>query len=167
MKENTPTGLQVINTGQDLPWLVKNLAMLFPRDAKLVAKWYRVVQHRGQERFFKEQGLDLLALGRRHADGNYTGKDGVYINARGITRWSPIRHWTHEEVLAFCHYQDMPLPPIYDWPRGWIVGTGPWAARTYTEDDEQGWSETYIIDPSVVEGAAEHIPSAREFLDNL
>ena len=40
-----------------------------------------------------------------------------------FTRFSPIRHWTHEDVLAVAHYYDAPLPPFYDWPNGFIVGT--------------------------------------------
>jgi len=163
--ENRPEGVQVINTGQDLEWLAQNLEMLFPRDNRLAAKWYRIVQHEGQTRYFRERKPDLLILGRRKADGNYTGKGNIYTNKKGVVRYNPIADWTHEEVLAAIHYYRLPLPPIYEWPDGFRQGTHPWPARLYTQNVFDGFRQVYKIDPSIVHEAAGHIEQAKRFLE--
>lgn len=162
-----PPELSIINTGQDMKWLVKHPHMLFPQDSKIAAQWFHIVQHRGQEKYYKENELDMLLLGRRRADGNYVGKGGnIYTNGRGVTRYSPLSEWTHEQVLAYIHYYDLEMPPIYGWKNGYLCGTHPWPARQWTENIENAWSEIYGIDRSIVFEAAEHIQSAKDFLEN-
>ena len=167
MVENCPPGVEIINTGQDLEWLTQNLEMLFPRDNRLAAKWYRIVQHEGQTRYFLERKRDMLILGRRKADGNYTGKGDIYTNKKGVVRYSPIADWTHEEVLAAIHYFKLPMPPIYDWPDGYRQGTHPWPARLYTKSVEDGFRQVYEIDPSIVREAGEYIEQAKRFLEMI
>lgn len=163
--DNMPDELTVINTGQDLNWLASHLDMLFPQTAEPARRWFRMVQHRAQNRYYKDSGLDMIAVGRRLVDGNYCGAPGENIYAyKGVTRYSPIWKWRHEDVIAFNHYFGLPCPPIYSWPNGFVVGTGAWAARQYTGSIENGWREVFTIDPSVVELAATRIASAREFL---
>lgn len=164
---NKPPELEIINTGQDLGWLSNHPHMLFPQDSKTAAQWFHIVQHRGQARYYKDHELDVLLLGRRRADGNYVGKgENIYTNGQGITRYSPLSEWSHEQVLAFIHYYNMALPPIYEWKNGYLCGTHPWAARQWTGSVENGWKEVYEIDCSVVKEAAEHIPSAKAFLES-
>lgn len=162
--ENMPPRLTVVTTGQDLSWLAAHPAMLFPRDSTTAGKWFKCVQHTGQERYYRDNDLDMILLGRRKSDGNFVGKGGAY-ESRGIVRYSPIRDWSHEEVLAVCKYYAKPMPPCYRWPRGYRVGTGPWPARQWTDSEEHGFQEVWEIDPSVVRGAAEKIPSARRFME--
>src|SRR6266567_3072245 len=164
--DHMPPLLELVHTGQDLDWLASHLDMLFPQDATTAAKWFKVVQHTAQARYYREYSLDMLILGRRKMDGNYTGAAGAncYTNVEGVTRYSPLRDWTHEDVLACLHYHALPVPPIYDWPNGYRVGTGPWAARQWTGSTEQGWQEVYTIDPRVVHAAATRLPSAQDFL---
>lgn len=163
--DNMPPGLEVVNTRQDLTWLQQNQEMLFPQDSKTAAKWFKVVQHKAQEVFYAKHNLDILILGRRLSDGNFVGKAGENIyTSKGITRFSPIAKWRHEDIFAAIHYHKLPIPPIYDWPRGFRVGTGPWPARQWTEDTKHGWSEVWQIDKNVVRDAARVIPSAMEFL---
>lgn len=165
---NKPKGLEIINTGQNLEWLSRHMDMLFPQDSTKAAQWFHIVQHRGQAKYFKEHELDMLLLGRRRADGNYVGKgSNIYTSAQGITRFSPISEWTHEEVLAYIHYFNLPLPPIYDWNNGYLCGTHPWPARQWTGSVENGWKEVFEIDESIVKEAAEHIDSARDFIESL
>lgn len=167
-KEHAPKGLTVINTGQDIDWLKAHPEMLFPKDAKTAAAWFKMVQHRAQEKYYRENKLDMIILGRRIADGNYVGRgSNMYTNAKGITRYSPLADWTHEEVLAYIYYHGLLLPPIYGWEKGYLCGTHPWPARQYMKTDRQGWSEVYRIDKSIVEMAAAHISSARQFLDSI
>ena len=159
-----PPGLTTINTGQDLKWLAKHPKLLFPQSATDNAQWFKVVQHAAQRRYFYHWNLDLLVLGRRHAEGNHCGPNGIYTNREKVTRYSPIRDWSHEAVLALLRREGYSLPPIYGYPRGWQVGTGNWAQRLYTKSREQGWDETWQIDPDLVRQAADVLPQAREYL---
>ncbi len=168
VKAHEPPELSVINTGQDIKWLASHLHMLFPQDSRYASQWFHIVQHRGQAKYYKENQLDMMLLGRRRADGNYVGRgDNVYTNKQGITRYSPLSDWTHEQVLAYIHYYNLAMPPIYEWKNGYLCGTHPWPARQWTESVENAWAEVYEIDSSIVIGAAEHIQSAKEFLETL
>lgn len=163
-----PPELSVINTGQGLEWLATHQNMLFPQDSKIAAKWFHMVQHRGQAKYYKENDLNVMLLGRRRADGNYVGKgDNTYKNRQGITRYSPLSDWSHEQILAFIHYYNVALPPFYEWQNGYSCGTHPWAARQCTGSIEKGWKEVYQIDCSIVINAAGHIQSAKDFLETI
>lgn len=165
--DNMPPELSIINTGQDLEWLTAHQQMLFPQDSKTAAQWFHMVQHRGQAKYYKENNLDVMLLGRRKSDGNYVGKgDNIYTNGQGITRYSPLADWSHEQILAFIHYYNVVLPPFYEWQNGYYCGTHPWAARQWTGSIENGWKEVYQIDSSIVTRAAELIPSAKAFLES-
>lgn len=165
IEENKPEGCEIVNTGLGLEWLAKHPEMLFPNDCTKAGRWFSIVQHKAQRIYFKNQNLDILLLGRRHADGNYTGRGtNIYTDGKGVTRYSPLAEWKHEHILAYIHYHELSLPPIYRWKNGYICGTHPWPARQYTESIENGWSEIYNIDPTIVEGAAEVIESAKHFL---
>ena len=89
-----PPELSIINTGQDIKWLAAHPQMLFPQNSKYASMWFQIVQHRGQSKYYKENHLDMLLLGRRRADGNYVGRgDNVYTNKQGVTRYSPLSEW--------------------------------------------------------------------------
>ena len=166
--DHMPAELDVIaNEELTLPWLAEHTDMLFPQDSATAAKWFKLIQHRAQDEFCRRYDLDMLVVGRRLADRNHVGdaKTGVYTNGRGITYYSPLRHWTHEDVLAVCAWYDLPLPPCYGWPNGWVVGTGCWPARQWTDSIANGWAEVYQIDPKIVVQAAQLIPSAREWME--
>lgn len=163
--DNMPDGLTVINTGQGLDWLSKNLDMLFPRDSAIAAKWFHVVQHAAQEKYYKENRLGVILLGRRREDGNFVGRAGVNsYESKGILRYSPLDKWTHEHIIAYNHYHKQAMPPIYTWENGFVQGTHPWAQRQYTASVMQGWEQVYRIDPSIVVNASTKIESASLFL---
>lgn len=63
-----PEKLEIINTAQDVDWLIKHPEMLFPTDGKAAARWFSIVQHRAQAQYYKAHELDMLLLGRRRAD---------------------------------------------------------------------------------------------------
>lgn len=168
VEDHKPKKLTIVNTGQDLKWLAAHPQMLFPQDSKTAAQWFHIVQHRGQARYYKDNNLDIMLLGRRRADGNYVGKgDNIYTNGQGITRYSPLADWSHEEMLAMIHYYELELPPIYEWNNGYLCGTHQWAARQWTGSIENGWKEVYEIDKTIVEKASDSIPSAKEFIESL
>lgn len=164
--DNMPPELDIVYTEQDLPWLKEHQDMLFPQDSATASKWFSSIQHRAQKIFNKRYGFSMIILGRRLADKNYCGPAGLY-EANGITRYSPIYNWTHEEVLAVCFYYNVSMPPIYDWVNGWVVGSGAWAARQWTRTTQNGWKEVYSIDRTIVIEAAQYIDSAKDFLDRL
>jgi len=167
--DHMPDDLEIVNTGQDLDWLVAHPEMLFPKTAEAAGNWFSGVQHTGQRRYARKHNLDALLLGRRRADGNFVGKNGSnrYTDSHGTTRYSPMAHWTHEDLLAGIHYWSLPLPPCYGWPRGYRVGTGAWPARQWTDSDEHGWSEVYQIDRSIVRDAGPRFASGRAFLASI
>lgn len=106
-KAHAPKGLTIVdNTKLDIKWVSERPEYLFPSDSKYAASWFHHLQHRGQAIYFKEHQLDIICLGRRIQDGNYTGGKGknIYTDSKGVTRFSPISHWKHEEVLAVIHY---------------------------------------------------------------
>lgn len=168
IEANKPTGCEVINTHQGMDWLADHQEMLFPQNSATAGRWFSLVQHRAQRLYSKSQELDLIILGRRKADGNYVGRGtNIYTDGKGITRFSPLATWSHEHVLAYIHYHQLPLPPIYGWKNGYLCGTHPWPARQWTGSVENGWCEVYDIDPSIVIEAAEKIESARAFLKGV
>jgi 3'-phosphoadenosine 5'-phosphosulfate sulfotransferase (PAPS reductase)/FAD synthetase len=165
--DNMPPLLEVVSTGQDIEWLTRNPAMLFPQDSATAGKWFHIVQHRGQAEYYKKRNLNALILGRRKSDGNYVGSGtNIYTDGKGVTRYSPLSDWRHEDVLAFIHYHNIPLPPFYDWANGYYCGTHPWAARQWTGSTQNGWREVYGIDPDIVRDAALHIDSAKQYLES-
>lgn len=168
INEHKPENLTIINTGQNLEWLEKHPEMLFPQKSKTASIWFRIVQHNGQAKYYKENQLDMILLGRRRADGNYVGhKSNIYTNAKGVTRYSPIADWSHEAVLAFIYYYNMDLPPIYDWKNGYLCGTHPWPARQWTKDEHNAWEEVYQICPEIVQNASGRIPGAKEYIKSI
>lgn len=46
VEDNKPPELTIINTGQDLKWLVAHPHMLFPQDSKYAAQWFHLVAQR-------------------------------------------------------------------------------------------------------------------------
>jgi len=163
--ENKPEGCEVINTGQDLDWLTKHPNMLFPGNSTIVSRWFAIVQKRGMQKYFLDNKLDIIIAGHRKADGNYVGKGtNIFTNGAGVTRYSPLADWPHEMLLAYIHYNDIPMPPIYNWKDGYRCGTHPWPARVGMKSIDEGWADVYSIDPSIVEAAAERIESAAHFL---
>ena len=126
IEANKPDGLEIINTGQNLEWIGKHPEMLFPRDSQTAARWFSIVQHRAQAKYYKAHDLDMILLGRRRADGNYCGRgSNIYTDGKGVTRYSPLAAWKHEAVLGFTHYYRVPVPPIYSWLNGYLCGTHP------------------------------------------
>ncbi len=164
--DNMPDGLTVLNCGLDLDWLAKHPDMLFPK-GPYGPRWFSLINHKGQERYYRSQNLDVILLGRRRVDGNYCGPKGdvnLYTNGRGITRYSPISEWPHEAVFSLIDRENIPMPPCYDWPRGFQVGTGSWPARQWTVDQDHGWSEVWSIDRGVVRHAATVLPAAADWM---
>tara|TARA_Y100000593_G_scaffold94734_1_gene195499 strand:- start:15485 stop:16267 length:783 start_codon:yes stop_codon:yes gene_type:complete len=166
--DNMPDDLVVYNSGHNLKWLAANLDWLFPDNSQKAAKWFKAIQHKAQNNFFKYKGLDLLLTGRRKKDANYVGKNGIYKNkATGVVRYSPIYDWSHEMVIAAMKYYNLKRAPFYNWNNGWVVGSGCWAARQWTGSVDKAWHEVWQIDSSVVKRASKYIKSASDYVRDL
>lgn len=165
LTDHMPPACDVIAAPLDLRWLSGHPEMLFPQ-REYGPKWFGLVQHKAQARYFQREAIDLLALGRRRADGNYIGPKGTdrYRNASGIVRWSPIANWSHEQVFALIDREAIPMPPCYRWPRGYQVGTGAWPARQWTTSIDHGFEECWSIDPDVIRHAAADLPQAADWM---
>jgi 3'-phosphoadenosine 5'-phosphosulfate sulfotransferase (PAPS reductase)/FAD synthetase len=163
--DHMPDGLTVVNTGHGLAWLARNPRMLFPQ-GEPGWRWFKEINHAGQRRYYHAHKLDILLLGRRHADSNFCGPKGkhVYTDREGITRYSPLATWSHTAVFALIEREQLPMPPVYDWPRGYQVGTGAWPARQWTRDQDHGFEEVWTIDPDVIRAAAPELPAAADWL---
>ena len=94
----------------------------------------------------------------------FRSKDNIYTNVQGITRYSPLSDWTHEQILAYIYYHGLELPPIYGWKNGYLCGTHPWPARQWTGTEAEGWAQIYEIDPNIVKEASEYFLRAREYI---
>lgn len=168
-KAHAPKGLTIVdNPKLDIKYVADHPEMLFPTNSKYAAQWFHILQHRGQAIYFKEQHLDIICLGRRLQDGNHVGGKGhnIYTDAKGVTRFSPIAHWKHEDVMAVIHYfLNDQQPPLYNWKNGYIVGTGVWPARQWVGTTQNGWQELWDINPQMVKDAAPYIASAKEFIN--
>ena len=116
--------------------------------------------------YYHKRDLDILLTGHRRIDGNTCGKEGFTRRKSGETIYAPIYDWPHEAVLGYIHYHGLPMPPIYGWPRGYRNGTHFWPYRN-CDSRADGWREVYQIDPSVVEAAAEKLPEAKAFLEEV
>ena len=163
-----PKGCEVINTGQNLDWLSRRPAMLFPDNSVVASRWFQIVQQAGIRQYFKARALDMIIVGHRKADGNFVGKGSNILNAAGgVVRYSPLADWPHELILAYIHYHKIPTPPIYGWKDGYRCGTHPWPARSGMKSVADGWADIYEIDPSIVRQAAEKIDSAARFLEGV
>lgn len=166
--DNMPNDLTVHMTNHTIKWLSEHIDYLFPQNSNIASKWFKMVQHKAQDTFFKEQKLDILCTGRRKLDCNYIGTNGLYVNKNTkVLRYSPIYDWTHEEVLGCIIYFNLPMAPFYKWKNGFIVGSGNWAARQWTGDIQSAWNEVYSIDQSIVKKASKYIQSAEIYVRNM
>ena len=165
--DHLPEQCEVICTGQDIEWLAKNPEMIFPTKSNYVDAWNVIVHRRAFTQYFFGHKLDVILMGHRKADGNFTGPGNYIRKKSGETRYSPLADWPHEMVLAYIHYHKLELPPIYTWKDGFLQGTHAWPSREHIESLEQGYREVYEIDPSIIVAAAEHIESARRFLKEV
>lgn len=166
LKPHIEAGLSVVRREIKSEWLAQNEHMVFPRKANDKAKWYQMIQHRGQSQYAKANDIEVMVLGRRKADGNYVGRGANYYQKKSesFIRYSPIADWSHEETMAYIHYHNIDLPPIYKFPNGFINGTHPFPARPNTKDDEQAYNELWEIDKTLIERLSNVKESAKMYM---
>lgn len=167
VKAHKPAGVKMLHTGYDLNWLAKYQNLIFA-EGQIGQRWHQISQRGPFTEMFFDNNLDLLIMGHRTIDGNFCGPDGYIRKRSGETRFSPLRDWPHEALLGYIHYNGLSLPPIYQWKDGWVQGTHAWPEREFCSTDiMKGYREVYEIDPSIIIAAAEILPSARHFLEEV
>lgn len=162
-----PPGItELCQTNLDLHYLAANPQMLFPSDHKLIYRWAVVGHQRSQNQWARAEHADLLIFGRRRADGNFVGRGADHFTRKdGVTIWSPIADWTHEQVLNVLAVHDgIQLPPIYEWSRAFEWTTPRWPNRTPPDDLHSAWNEIWNIDADIVREAAPILESAQQFM---
>jgi 3'-phosphoadenosine 5'-phosphosulfate sulfotransferase (PAPS reductase)/FAD synthetase len=130
---NKPANCEIVSMGMVTPeqlnseprWLFPN-----PRFPEFDAKYTSARWHI-QNKWCKENKIDGFVTGRRIIDGNICGKERELYTTKseGVLKLNIIADWTHEQVLAYIKYNDIPLPPFYRWKDGWVYGTHAWTER--------------------------------------
>ena len=167
VRENKPDGVRMMHTGYNLKWLYRHQNLIFA-EGPLGQRWHNINQRGPFTRMYFDNGLDILIVGHRNIDGNFCGPNGYIKKQSGEIRFAPIRDWPHEALLGYIHYHNLPLPPIYRWKDGFVQGTHVWAEREFcSQDIMKGYREVFEIDPEIVKQAANVLPSARHFLEEV
>lgn len=166
VKTHIPQGVLTYNSGQHLQWLAKHPQYLFPKGRQL-SQWYGLVQHACESRYCADAHIDILLLGRRTIDGNFTGRDGMVRKKSGLVIYSPLHAWTHEQLFAYISHNRLSMPPIYDWEDGYKEGTHAWNETKMGKNLPDSWRRVHDIEPAIVIQAAQYFDSARRWLDSL
>ena len=159
-----PSGLTLVDTGQDMNWLFENQdRYLFSDD---MFQWYKIGHLQAQKEFHANNGIELMLKGKRRQDGNNIGKELIRTNSRTGCEYNPIRDWTHEEVIAYMRYNGKTLSDFYWTKYGFHFGDVEWPSMNLQKGMSvyDMWEYIYSIQPSAVIGAAEGIKSAKKFL---
>lgn len=166
VKAHKPAGVSLMHTGYDLDWLARHQELIFARGA-VGQRWHQISQRGPFTRMVMDNRLDMLLVGHRTIDANVCGHEGIIRKNTGEVRFAPLYDWPHELLLGYIHYHALALPPIYGWKDGYTQGTHAWPERDYCDSLNQGYREVYDIDPTIIEAAAEKIPSAARFLEGV
>ena len=154
----------------DWSWLQSNQHRLFPRDSAGTRWWMSKCTWGPQEEYAKAYGPFLYVMGRRTADGNMCGRDGVTSGRAGCPVFNPLYDWSHELTLAVVKTKWLPgreLPPVYLTPDGWVDSGAPWPGRRY-DSDAAGWAYTYRKEPAILQVAAAYdLRGARAFMETI
>lgn len=161
--KHKPQGVEPMHTGYNLDWLAQHQELIFAT-GQLGQRWHLINQRGPFTDMYFRHRLDVLIVGHRVIDGNVCGNEGLIKRNTGEKRYAPIFDWSHELLLGYIHYNELPLPPIYGWKDGFVQGTHAWPERNHCTSLRQGYSEVYDIAPSIIVKAAEKIPSAADFL---
>ncbi len=80
--EHKPPELSVINTGQDMKWLAAHPHMLFSAGQQVCVSMVQIVQHRGQAKYYKENGWICCCLKGGGLTGTMSARRYIYHHNR-------------------------------------------------------------------------------------
>ena len=120
--------------------------------------WYKFVPWNGLRELQRRYDLDVLFLGRRTNDNNYS-KKAFRSKLVDCMQVSPMIDWRHEDVLACVHYfKNDNLPPLYSIPCIGMPEPIFWFER------KGRWPEVAKLHPELIPGLAKYFPEARKYL---
>lgn len=161
--EHLPVGMEVRDMPVEFEYLRKHPELIFPVGSINSDKWDKMIHLKAQNNYVKENNIDILIMGRRKQDGNFVGKDNIYSRKDGISIYSPLADWKHEDILATLYYYDLKLPEIYFMTDGFNLGTHNVFARMGNK--RECLEEIYKHDKNIWEKLAPHFDFLKEFLN--
>ncbi len=155
--ENKPNGCEIhSNDNITKKFLLAHKDRIFPQ--KEASWWYKFVPWVGLKEFQQSHNLDILFLGRRTNDGNFSRRQ-YRLKDSTCLYVSPIMDWRHEDVLACVHYfKNDNMPALYSKPCKGMPEPIFWYLR------EGGWPEVKQLYPELLPGLAKWFPEARQYL---
>lgn len=147
---NRPEGITMWDSGETVQWLAEHPRFLFPHGS--AHHWNVQTRLRYQPIYCKENGIDILMMGKRTQDGNFVSHDLVYKNKKGVSVYCPIRDWTHEDVICAIRYRGKSLSPIYFTENGFHYGDTKFAVMGPLKDEtfSHAWDRIYKIEEQKV-----------------
>lgn len=152
----------IVSEDYSIDFLNVHPEYLFPEpyDKKIRAE-YTKAWRMTATKYLKEIGIKHLITGRRIEDGNHCGKPmeelrGTYCSHnKDFTSYNVIAEWSHEELLAFIRFYQLPMAPIYNYKDGFVYGTHAWIERDRVDHSiEKTFDELWEIDRSIIYKAA-------------
>lgn len=157
-------GLRVVyRESLTLHWLSEHPQYIFSRLTKNRARFFQLRQQTTVAREARTQNAEAVFFGRRLEENSV--KAPLYWKD-GILQCHPLRHWKEQDIWIYLEQVGLPVPAIYHTPYGEDQGNGPWNIFTGSRDPQECWSMIYRTDPGTVQLAAQHIDSARQFLQS-
>lgn len=163
--KHKPDYIKEIRLPYDLFFLIKNPEYLFPKQESKI-RWLEIIQRKNFEKYFWQNNLDQIVLGHRTIDGNHC-PSRLYRTSKGYTKNMPIFDWSQEDIIAYLHYNDIPLPDIYFYDQGFMLGTGPWCKLLQTKERDifDCWEYVFQNEREIVLECAAYFPSAKSFIE--
>lgn len=161
--EYLPKGIEVKKISIDMNYLKEHPELIFPVGSINSDKWDKMIHLKAQNNYVKENNIDILIMGRRKQDGNFVGKNNIYSRKDGVTIYSPLADWKHEDILAILYYYGLKLPDIYFMKNGFNLGTHNVFSRM--GDKKECLEEIYKHDKTILEKLSLHFDFLKEFLN--
>lgn len=162
--EHLPLGIEVKNMPIEFEYLKKHSELIFPVGSINSDKWDKMIHLKAQNNYVKDNNINILIMGRRKQDGNFVGKNNIYSRKDGVTIYSPLADWKHEDILATLYYYGIKLPSIYFMKDGFNLGTHNVFSRMGKK--EECLEEIYKHDKNIWEKLSIHFDFLKEFLND-
>lgn len=167
--KNKPSDVEIFyNNRYDFEFMNNNEKFLFNRKEKFY-EWSQLSRPI-ENKFYKNNNLDLVIFGRRILDGNsirLTNNLPIQIT-KDKKIFNIIYDWSHEELLAYIKYNNIELPQFYLEREGFKYGTHFWFERDSLGSLKDNMDEIFKIDKETVINAAIHnMLVAKEYLEGI
>ena len=166
--KNKPTNVNIYYDNRyDFDFINNNKEFLFNSNESMYNHYWGQLSRRVENKFYKENNLDLVIFGRRNIDGNSVRlTDNLPIQiTKNKKIFNIIYDWSHEELLAYLKYNNIDLPSIYFERNGFKYGTHLWVERSPLRTLKDNLDEIWNIDKkTIINAAAQGMEVAKEYL---